>query len=263
MGILNVTPDSFSDGGEFISSEAIARHTAEMQQAGADIIDVGGESSRPFAAPVTLDDELARVIPAITIIRRQSSAIGISVDTTKAEVARQALEAGADIINDISAMRFDPAMLDIARQTACPIIIMHMQGTPGDMQIKPSYNDVIGETLDFFRQRLAWLGENGIDHSRIIIDPGIGFGKTVEHNLTIINNLEHYQVLKCPVLVGHSRKSFINHILADESGRDSATATISAICAGKKAAIVRVHDVAKSREAITLVQAIKQERHCH
>ncbi|NOX24623.1 MAG: dihydropteroate synthase, partial [Deltaproteobacteria bacterium] len=169
----------------------------------------------------------------------------------------------ADIINDISAMRFDPAMVDIARQAACPVIIMHMQGTPGDMQIKPSYNDIIAETLDFFRQRLAWLSENGIDRHRIIIDPGIGFGKTVEHNLTIINNLERYQVLKCPVLVGHSRKSFITRVLGDEIDRDNATATISAICAGKKAAIVRVHDVAKSRAAITLAQAIEQERPCH
>jgi dihydropteroate synthase len=263
MGILNTTPDSFSDGGEFSSNEAVARHTAAMLAAGADIIDVGGESSRPFAEPVALDDELARVIPAIEIIRRQSGEILVSIDTTKAEVARQALEAGADIINDISALRFDPAMVKVARRAACPLIIMHMQGTPGDMQIKPRYSDVVAETIDFFRQRLAWLDENGIDHRRIIIDPGIGFGKTVEHNLTIINHLEDYQILKCPVLVGHSRKSFITRILGATTDRDSATAAISAICAGRKAAIIRVHEVKINRQAILLAQAIAQESPCH
>jgi dihydropteroate synthase len=263
MGILNVTPDSFSDGGQFNSSDATARHCSEMLRAGVDFIDVGGESSRPFAEPVTLAEELVRVIPAVEIIRQQSSDIIISVDTTKAEVARQALTVGADIINDISALRFDPDMVKVAKQRSCPIIIMHMQGTPGDMQISPTYDDIIKESIDFFRERIAWLCESGIDRQKIIIDPGIGFGKTVEHNLTILNNLEKYQILHCPVLIGHSRKSFITHLLGSEVDRDHVTAIISALCVAKKAAIIRVHDVKMCRMAIQLAQAIRQEKPCH
>jgi len=263
MGILNVTPDSFSDGGEFMSSEAIRRHSAEMLQAGVDIIDIGGESSRPFAKSVTLADELARVIPAVEIVRRQAPEILISVDTTKAEVARQSLEAGANIINDISALRFDQEMINVARQQDCPIVIMHMQGTPSDMQVKPAYDDIIRETIDFFRERIAWLCKNGIDRQKIIIDPGIGFGKTIAHNLTIINNLQEYQILGCPVLIGHSRKSFMSRLLGDKIDLDSATAAISAICATKKAAIIRVHNVKLNSQAIQLAQAIQRESPCH
>ena len=257
MGILNVTPDSFSDGGQFVSKGAIDRRAGEMLEAGVDIIDIGGESSRPFAKPVSLADELSRVLPAIEIIRRRS-AIPISIDTTKAEVARQALDAGADIINDISACRFDPKMIELARLTDAPIIIMHMQGTPGDMQISPTYKDVIQETIDFFRQRIDWLCRNGINRQQIIIDPGIGFGKTVEHNLNILKNLDKYQVLGCPVLLGHSRKSFIGKLLGNKVDLDNATAVISALCAAKMAAIVRVHAVKANRQAVELAQAILQ-----
>lgn len=257
MGILNVTPDSFSDGGQFTSKDAIDRRTEEMLQDGVDIIDIGGESSRPFSEPVSLAEELTRVLPAIETIRRQST-IPISIDTTKAEVARQALAAGADIINDISALRFDPEMIKLARLTDAPLIIMHMQGTPGDMQIKPIYQDVIEETTDFFRERIDWLCHNGINRRRIIIDPGIGFGKTMAHNLTILKNLEKYQVLGCPVLIGHSRKSFIRKLLGDKANLDFATAAISGLCAAKMAAIIRVHAVKVNREAVQLAQAIQR-----
>ncbi len=259
MGILNVTPDSFSDGAQFTSEEAIFRHGAEMIQAGVNIIDIGGESSRPFAQSVDIDTELARVIPAVKIIRRQSSVIPISIDTTKAEVAKQAIKAGADIINDISALRFDPQMLDVAKQNACPVIIMHMLGNPGDMQVNPTYDDVIKETIDFFQKRITWLVDRGIDRRKIIIDPGIGFGKTVEHNLTILNNLQKYQTVNCPVLIGHSRKSFMTHLLGNKLNRDNATAAISAICATKQVAIIRVHNVKINREAVQLAQAIQQQ----
>ncbi len=263
MGILNVTPDSFSDGGEFTSRETMARQIAVLLSDGADIIDVGGESSRPFAKPVSLDEELARVIPAVEIIRQQSADILISIDTTKAEVARQALAKGANIINDISALRFDPQMIKVAKEYQCPIIIMHMQGKPSDMQVNPIYDDIIEETIIFFRERLKWLSENGVNRKNIIIDPGIGFGKTVKHNLTIINNLEKYQILGCRVLLGHSRKSFLRKLLGDDINLDQATAVISALGITKKIAILRVHEVKINREAALLTHAIAKEIPCH
>lgn len=256
MGILNVTPDSFSDGGKFVSAENVVQHVNQMIASGADIIDVGGESSRPFATPVTLEEELNRVIPAIQRIRREHS-IPISVDTTKAEVARQAIAAGADIINDISALRFDPAMAAVVKKYSTPIIIMHMQGVPTDMQVAPAYDDIIAETIDFFRERLSWLINKGIPKDSVIIDPGIGFGKTIEHNLTIINHLEQYHTLGRPIMVGHSRKSFIAKVLGDDTvDRDIATAAISSLLAYKHTAIIRVHDVEKNYQSIKLAEAI-------
>ncbi len=256
MGIINVTPDSFSDGGEFTTSDAIASQGRQMLNAGVDIIDIGGESSRPFAEPVDLHEELARVIPAIKILRAQSTT-PISIDTTKAEVARQAINAGADIINDISALSFDANMIEVARSKAVPVVIMHMQGRPDDMQINPAYKDVIQDTLCFFRQRLKWLTENGIAPEKVIVDPGIGFGKTMAHNLTILNRLQDYQELGCPVLVGHSRKSFMTKILGENIDLDCATAAIAALCVTRGAAIIRVHNVKKTKEAVRLTQAIQ------
>ena len=257
MGILNVTPDSFSDGGQFFSSKTIAAQIDAMVEAGADIIDVGGESTRPFAEPVSIEDELARVLPAIRQIRQHYS-ISISIDTTKAEVARQALEEGADVINDISALRFDKNMIALAEESGVPVIIMHMQGTPADMQIEPHYDDVVAEIKDFFRERLAWAAENGVGGKQFIIDPGIGFGKTVAHNLTILRRVEEFSELGCPVLIGHSRKSFIGKLLGtDVDQRDVATAAVSAVCAMKGVSILRVHDVAKTVEAVRLAEAIK------
>lgn len=256
MGILNVTPDSFSDGGRFTTPQAIHQRIEELMQAGADFIDVGGESSRPFAAPVSAREELSRVIPAIKAIRERYS-VPISIDTTKSEVARAALDAGAHIINDISAFRFDPLMVTVAKRYRAPIIIMHMQGTPGDMQVAPHYHNIIEETIAFLRERINWLEANGIDRSQITIDPGLGFGKTVAHNLTILKHIEAYQVLGCPILVGHSRKSFIGKILGDEArDRDLATAVLSGFLAAKNVAVLRVHDVAATAQAIRLTQAV-------
>jgi dihydropteroate synthase len=258
MGILNVTPDSFSDGGRFLAESSIATQIDTMVEAGADIIDVGGESTRPFAEPVSIAEELDRVLPAIRMIRQRSS-IPISIDTTKAEVARRALAEGADIINDISALRFDRDMISLVRETEVPVIIMHMQGTPSDMQVDPHYDDVVSEIKDFFEERLAWAEENGISRNRFIIDPGIGFGKAVGHNLSILKRVAEFAELGCPVLIGHSRKSFIGKLLGAElDTRDVATAAISALCAQQGVSILRVHDVEKTVQAVRLAEAINR-----
>ncbi len=258
MGILNVTPDSFSDGGRFFTASSSAAQIDSMLGAGADIIDVGGESSRPFAEPVSIAEELDRVLPVIRLIR-QHSEIPISIDTTKAEVARRALAEGADIINDISALRFDRDMISLVRETEVPVIIMHMQGTPSDMQVDPHYDDVVAEIKVFFAERLAWAGENGVSGKRFIIDPGIGFGKTMGHNLTILKHAAEFSELGCPVLIGHSRKSFIGKLLGLEvDDRDVATAAISALCAQNGVSILRVHDVEKTVQAVRLAEAINQ-----
>lgn len=256
MGILNVTPDSFSDGGRFLAEQAVAEHIDTMVADGADIIDVGGESTRPFAEPVSIEAELARVLPAIRLIRQRSS-LPISIDTTKAEVARRALAEGADVINDISALRFDAAMVSLVRETEVPVIIMHMQGTPSDMQVDPHYDDVVAEIKDFFRERLAWAAEHGISRERFIIDPGIGFGKTVDHNLSILKRAAEFTELGCPLLIGHSRKSFIGKLLNTEvDERDVATAAVSALCVQNGVSILRVHDVGKTVQAVRLAEAI-------
>lgn len=256
MGILNVTPDSFSDGGQFDSAASACSQAEAFVVSGADIIDVGGESTRPFAEPVTLKEELSRVLPAIRAIRSRYT-IPISIDTTKAEVARQALEAGADIINDISALRKDPRMLILVKETSVPVIIMHMQGTPGDMQVKPQYENVVAEVIDFFRERLTWLLENGVDLKRITLDPGIGFGKTLAHNLSLIKHLSEFKELACPVLLGHSRKRFIEDITGlDVANRDLPTAVISALVVESGVDIIRVHDVAATRHALQMAMAV-------
>jgi len=256
MGILNVTPDSFSDGGRFTGEAAMAARVESMVAAGADIIDVGGESTRPFAEPVPLAEELARVLPAIRLIRRHHD-IPVSIDTTKAEVARRALEAGAGIVNDVSALRFDPAMVELLRETGVPAVLMHMLGSPRDMQIDPVYQDVVGEISAFFAERLAWAESRGLDRSRLILDPGIGFGKTVQHNLTILKHLADFHRLGCPILIGHSRKAFIGKILErDIVDRDTATAALSALCVRDGVAILRVHDVDKTVQAVRLAEAI-------
>jgi len=256
MGILNVTPDSFSDGGQFDSVASACSQVEAFLASGVDIIDVGGESTRPFAEPVTEEEELARVIPAIRSIRGRYS-IPISIDTTKAEVARQALAVGADIINDISALRKDPKMLALVQETSVPVIIMHMQGTPGDMQVKPHYENVINDIKVFFSERLAWLKENGVDLRRITLDPGIGFGKSLDHNLSILKHLAEFKELGCPLLLGHSRKRFIGDITGlDVENRDLPTAVISALACSSGVDILRVHNVAATCHALQLVDAI-------
>ncbi len=258
MGILNVTPDSFSDGGLFNSVDDCIRQTETFVADGADMVDVGGESTRPFAKPVELDEERRRVIPVIKAIRESFPALPISVDTTKAKIAEEALDNGATIINDISALSQDPEMVTLASQTDVPLIIMHMQGTPGNMQVNPHYSDVIEDISTFFIRRLEELEEQGIDRRRITIDPGIGFGKTLEHNLSILKHLERFHELKQPVLLGHSRKRFIGDITGlDVSDRDLPTAVVSAIGTLKNVSILRVHNVKATRLAVQMVTAIE------
>lgn len=252
MGILNVTPDSFSDGGCFVADNSMINQVNKMLAQGVDIIDVGGESTRPFAESVSGDDELQRVIPVIEKIRELTD-IPVSIDTRKAVVATQALKAGATMINDISALRHDPAMVGVVRNHDGEVIIMHMQGTPGDMQVAPRYDNVVAEICDFFRERIAFMEEEGINRKRIIIDPGLGFGKTCEHNLAILAGIRKFKQLDLPVLIGHSRKSFIGKLLGlSVEERDCSTAVISALLVKDGVDIVRVHDVGLNRQAVSL-----------
>ena len=258
MGILNVTPDSFSDGGKFADTRSAIAQAEALISAGADILDVGGESTRPFADPVSIEEELQRVIPVIEAVRHKHS-IPISIDTTKAAVVREALKAGADIINDISALNKDPEMITVVQQTSVPVIIMHMQGTPTDMQIEPVYSDVVAEIIDFFTERIDWITGKGVDRNRLIIDPGIGFGKNLQHNLSLLKHLDKFSSLNLPLLLGHSRKRFLATItgIPAEAERDLATAVVTALCASKNVSMVRVHDVAATRQALLIAEAVQ------
>lgn len=257
MGILNVTPDSFSDGGRFDSLETAKAQAEKMIADGADILDIGGESTRPYAEPVSLGEELNRVIPVIEAVRTVSS-IPLSIDTYKAEVARQALAAGADIINDVTALRGDPEMLDVVAGCDNDVIIMHMKGSPGTMQDNPQYEDVVTDVIAFLQERVAHMTSAGIKPARITIDPGIGFGKTLEHNLQLLNNLDKLSATGHPVLLGHSRKRFLGDItgLATED-RDGISAVVSALCADGNVSIIRVHDVAATRHALQIADAVR------
>ena len=257
MGILNVTPDSFYNGSRRPDpANAIAEGIA-MAASGADIIDVGGESSRPGALPVSESDELERVLPVVRGLRREISA-PISIDTYKASIARAALEAGADIVNDISALRFDPAMISLVAAEKVPVVLMHMQGTPRTMQQEPHYDDVTREVRDFLAAQLYEAMDGGVTPEAIIIDPGIGFGKTLEHNLQLLRGLPALAALGHPLLVGVSRKAFIGKILgleADQRLEGSLAAAVAAVSAG--ANIVRVHDVAETCRAVRVADALR------
>ncbi len=257
MGILNITPDSFSDGGRLTSITPLLDDTANMIAAGVDILDIGGESSRPGAKPVSLNEELQRVIPAIKAIREKYTT-PISIDTTKAEVARQALDAGADLINDISGLRFDPEMIPLAVSRSVPVILMHMQGIPGNMQQNPTYNDVIDDIKHDFKTWLQAAQDQGLQEDKIILDPGLGFGKTLDHNLSILKHLSTFKELGYPILLGHSRKRFIGTLLDEDDPRkrDLGTAVISGLAVSKSVAILRVHDVHSTVQAVKLAQAI-------
>lgn len=260
MGILNVTPDSFSDGGSHYELEQALKQAERMLEEGVDILDIGGESTRPFADPVSIEEELNRVVPVIEKIR-QNHNIPISIDTMKADVARRALDAGADILNDVSALRHDPEMEKLVQQTDVPVVIMHMQGTPRNMQVNPEYGDVVEEVREFFVERLDHLKKLGVDLSRIILDPGIGFGKKLEHNLSLLKHMEAFSKLGQRVLLGHSRKRFIGDITGKEvEDRDLPTAVISALALSQHVDIVRVHNVAASRDAIAIRQAILEAK---
>jgi dihydropteroate synthase len=256
MGILNVTPDSFSDGGNWTDETALEARIEQLLTEGADIIDVGGESTRPFADPVSAEEELARVLPAIRKIRRRSD-LPISIDTTKAVVARAAIAAGATMINDISGLRLDPAMIEVVRSFDGPVVIMHMQGTPGDMQVAPHYDDVVAEINAFLAERISWLENEGVPRQRIIVDPGIGFGKTLEHNLVILRNIPAFKQHGCPVLIGHSRKSFFGQLLdIPVEERDWPTAMASAFVDEQGVDVLRVHQVRPTLQALRLMASL-------
>lgn len=255
MGVLNVTPDSFSDGGEFFATEAALKHGLEMAQSGAAIIDVGGESTRPGAEPVSAHDEMERVLPVVRQLA-QSCAARISIDTSKAAVARAALEAGASIINDVTGGRGDPEMFGVAAETGAGLIIMHMQGTPATMQLEPRYDDVVAEVADFFRQQFAEAVRSGIDPMCLAFDPGIGFGKTVAHNLELLANLGRLRIENRPLVVGVSRKSFLGKISGLPADRASATVAMTSLLRERGAQILRVHEVAANASALRATEAL-------
>lgn len=253
MGILNVTPDSFSDGGRFLDGARAVEHGLAMAQDGAGILDVGGESSRPGADPVPVDEEIRRVVPVVEALARRTAAL-ISVDTTKAAVAERALAAGAHIINDITALTGDPAMVEVARRYRAGVVLMHMQGTPRTMQQEPRYGDVVAEVGGFLAARMAALAADGLDPAGLAVDPGIGFGKTVEHNLALLRGIPDLVRLGRPLLVGVSRKSFLGRL----TGREVADRLVPSLAAlayavQRGAHIMRVHDVKESCEVVRLL----------
>ena len=258
MGVVNVTPDSFYDGGRYRDPAAAAEKALERAAAGADVVDIGGESSRPGSSPLSAAQEIARVIPVIERISGKIR-LPLSIDTWKAPVAREALRAGAEIVNDISALRFDPEMAAVAAVSSGPVILMHMKGTPREMQEAPFYADVIGEIGAFFRERVAWAAERGIAPERVILDPGIGFGKLLPHNLEILRRLKEFARLGRPLLVGPSRKSFLGLILdrpPEERLFGTAAAVAAAILHG--AHLVRVHDVREMKDVAEVIDRIAE-----
>ena len=258
MGIVNVTPDSFSDGGKFFSPEVAISHASKLITQGADIIDIGGESTRPGADQVSESEELKRVIPVIEKIRTDNPTILISIDTTKASVAKHAVEAGADIINDVSGLSFDNNMIGIVESFNIPVVIMHMKGNPQSMQLNPEYKDIVNEILDFFKMKIKIAIQSGINRSMIILDPGIGFGKTVEHNFELLSRLNEFNVLELPIMIGPSRKSFIG-ITLDLPPEDRVEGTAAAVSAGvmNGASIVRVHDVKSMKRVVRIIEKVR------
>ncbi|MEN3940824.1 dihydropteroate synthase [Prosthecobacter sp. SYSU 5D2] len=257
MGIVNVTPDSFSDGGRYLDTGRAVEHALTLVSEGADILDIGGESTRPGADPVEEAEELKRVLPVIRAVRSQTKTL-ISIDTMKASVARAALEAGADIINDVTGLRGDPLMLRMAADSEAGLVVMHMIGTPRTMQKQPEYRDVVAEVQDYFTQRLRILADLGIASERVVLDPGFGFGKTLEHNISLMQSLPDLTVQGRPVLVGVSRKSMISKLLETEDveDRDWPTVALTAHSRELGARIVRVHDVKPNVHAMRMTEAI-------
>lgn len=255
MGIVNVTPDSFSDGGMFLRRDAAVAHALQLVADGADILDIGGESTRPYAEPVDEREELRRVLPVLEELRRLTN-VPISIDTSKAAVAREALQMGAEIINDVTGLEGDPRMVETAAEFSAGVCAMHMQGTPQTMQDAPAYADVVVEIYDYLQRRKDALVAAGIAADRICLDPGIGFGKTHQHNLTLVANCYRLHALECPLLVGASRKGFIAKILGNkEADRLYGTIGVALSLAAQGVQILRVHDVRAVREAILLFKA--------
>ncbi len=258
MGVVNVTPDSFSDGGDFSSVKAAASQARRLSGEGADIVDIGGESTRPGSQGVSLDGELARVVPVFDSLQGGLSA-ALSIDTTKAAVARACLLRGAKIVNDVSAGRVDPAILDEVAAAGAYLVLMHMQGTPLTMQERPTYTDVVAEVMAFLQERAEAAATRGVARDRIIVDPGIGFGKTLEHNLALLRAVPRLKALGFPVLVGASRKSLFKALLGLEApkARDEATAQLTAVLAAQGVDIVRVHEVPANLRAARLGDALR------
>jgi dihydropteroate synthase len=255
MGVVNVTPDSFSDGGRFYEPATAVGHALRLAAEGADLLDIGGESTRPGAEPVSPSEELRRVLPVITALRRQT-AVPLSIDTSKAVVAQEALAAGAEAINDITALAADPVMPALAASSGCGVVAMHMQGNPRTMQQNPSYRDVVGEVLDYLRRRRDALLAAGISQERIALDPGIGFGKTTEHNLALLRAIGQFHTLGCPLLVGVSRKRFIGQVLGEPAAERTFGTIGAALAAARQGVqVLRVHDVAAVRQALLLFEA--------
>nr|WP_145392147.1 dihydropteroate synthase [Stieleria neptunia] len=255
MGILNVTPDSFSDGGRHDDPRAAIELALQMQADGADIIDIGGESTRPYSDPVTANEELARVLPVIAGLAGRLS-IPISIDTSKAAVAKAAIDAGAEIINDVTGLEGDAAMPALAADAQVGVCVMHMKGTPQTMQDDPTYDDVVEEIYQYLQQRMEFCLGAGLRRERVCLDPGIGFGKTHEHNLRLLQRTARFCELDAPILIGHSRKGFIGKLLGDKTAdRTAATLGVSLAVAAAGADIIRVHDVKPTVDALTLFRA--------
>lgn len=255
MGILNVTPDSFSDGGKFFSIQAAVDQGLRLEDEGADILDIGGESTRPFSLPVEDYDEIHRVVPVIERLVERV-AIPISIDTMKASVAQAALELGTEIVNDVSGLEHDPQMIEVVRRYQAGVCAMHMQGTPQTMQVSPHYDDVVDEVDQYLGERLSFLTNAGIDSSRICLDPGIGFGKTHEHNIELLRNCRRFHRHGRPLLIGHSRKGFIGKLIQDKNAdRTFGTLGVSLALARQSIQILRVHDVAATKQALILFEA--------
>jgi dihydropteroate synthase len=275
MGVVNVTPDSFSDGGVYLEASAAIAHARELVGEGADILDVGGESTRPGAEPVSAEEEMGRVLPVLEgIAALDWTSVGharpqVSIDTSKAAVARAAIAAGAGIVNDVSALRGDSGMVELLVESGADCCLMHMLGEPRTMQREPHYEDVVDDVRAFLEQRLRFAVDAGIAEERIMLDPGIGFGKTIEHNLTLLRRLHELTTLGRPLLIGTSRKSFLGRILAEESGRGepvepagrlAATIASNVLALERGASVFRVHDVAPVREALTVAAATLGQR---
>lgn len=261
MGILNITPDSFSDGGLYLEKSIAIKRAKQMVEDGADIIDIGGESTRPGAEPVSLAEELNRTIPVIESLAKEIK-VPISIDTYKSVVAERAINAGASIVNDISGLRFDPKMAEVVAKYQVPVILMHIKGTPRNMQKEPFYENVIVEIKQYLEDSIKIALNSGIDKDKIIIDPGIGFGKTFEHNLEIINKLSEFSTLGKPILIGPSRKAFIGKILNDAPPQERIEGTAAAVAISiiNGANIIRVHDVKQMVKVAKVADAIKKMR---
>jgi len=258
FGIINITPDSFSDGGEAYAVDDAVRQGQAMIEAGADVLDVGGESTRPGAEPVTVDEEISRVQPVVRALADLGACV--SIDSRRAPVMAAAIEAGAKIVNDVTALTADPESLGLVAESGVAVILMHMQGEPGTMQDNPHYDDAALEVFEYLEDRVGVCEQAGIDRGRIVVDPGIGFGKTLDHNLDILNRLGLYGDLDCPVLLGASRKSFIAKISRGEAPKDRVPGSLAAVlsAAGLGVRLFRVHDVSETRQALAVWQAIEK-----